>query len=167
MSHSDPPTGRYGSEFGLSNDLCSGPCSPGYYCQAGSLTSTPLPCGSNSVYCPEGSFQPTLVTPGYYTTGGGEGNSSSLTRSSQTLCEKGFYCTEGGEKLSCLPGAFGDTQGLYMSCSGTCAVILSTMSHLLTLPLEDIASRDSTVQPTRLVPVLFPALLELMERPLV
>lgn len=108
-----PLTGRYGAESGLSSALCSGPCTAGYYCPAGSIVSTPEECGSNSVYCPEGSFQPTAVSQGYYTSGG-----TPFTRTHQLKCEKGFFCTERGEKHGCIAGSYGDSDGLFNACSG-------------------------------------------------
>jgi hypothetical protein len=106
--------GRYGAEFGLSSPLCSGPCEAGYYCPQGSTIAAPEECGSSSVYCPEGSFQPMAVTKGYYSAGG-----SASTRTHQLQCEKGFYCTERGEKQPCAIGSYGDAEGLFNTCSGS------------------------------------------------
>jgi hypothetical protein len=72
------PVGTYGSEKGLTTPLCSGDCSPGYYCLEGSLHAKSLPCPagryglihglgnancsglcSEGYYCPEGSVSPT------------------------------------------------------------------------------------------------------------
>ena len=58
------PIGRFGEINGLTNSSCSGICSAGYYCPLASISSKERPCGGSSVYCPEGSFLPTIVTPG-------------------------------------------------------------------------------------------------------
>ena len=53
------PKGRYGGERGLTTELCSGPCAPGYICPEGSYRQDQLECGHDhpdptSVYCPSG-----------------------------------------------------------------------------------------------------------------
>ena len=40
----DCPAGRFGSETGLLDALCSGECAPGYYCEAGSMSAKSAPC---------------------------------------------------------------------------------------------------------------------------
>jgi hypothetical protein len=48
------PAGRFGSTVGLSTDVCSGNCSAGYYCPAGSTSRTQLNCSDGPAYfCPE------------------------------------------------------------------------------------------------------------------
>ena len=121
------PRGRYGGQRGLDKVQCSGPCAPGHICPYGSHLATQITCGfgldePSSVYCPSGllngSWKPTSVTPGYYTTGG-EGTLN-LTRSAQSLCEEGHYCLH-GRKIRCPSGRYGGTQGLKnSSCTGTC-----------------------------------------------
>ena len=44
------PPGVYGAAVGLSAPSCSGPCSAGYYCPAGSANATAVACGSVAVY---------------------------------------------------------------------------------------------------------------------
>eukprot|EP00808_Paulinella_micropora_P012834 g58016.t1 len=44
-------------------------CPKGFYCNAGAKQS----CGDMSVYCPPQSLQPTVVPPGFYSTGQGAG----------------------------------------------------------------------------------------------
>ena len=75
-------------------------CSAGYYLPAnGSSCSA---CGGNGYWCPGGTFTPSSsaqgrnsVSNGYYTTGG-----TSTTRTGQTKCEAGYYCS-GGVRNAC------------------------------------------------------------------
>ena len=53
-------------------------------------------CGGSAFYCPEGSVQPVLVDPGFYSVGG----ASDTTRTGQEACEPGHYC-QGGIKQEC------------------------------------------------------------------
>ena len=99
----------YGTCTNLS---CS--CSSGYY-----LSGTSCPaCGGNKWYCP-GNNNYYDVSAGYYTTGG-----TSTTRTGQTQCPAGTYCTN-GEKNNCdsgytsAAGATARTQ-CYRSCSVAC-----------------------------------------------
>lgn len=62
------PAGRYGSESGMSSSACSGLCSRGYYCPAGSISPFMRACGSDDVVCPTGSIAPIRVASGFYTT---------------------------------------------------------------------------------------------------
>ena len=43
---SECPAGRYGSETGLADPSCSGLCTQGYFCEAGSDKPTPCPEGT-------------------------------------------------------------------------------------------------------------------------
>ncbi|RYG49157.1 hypothetical protein EON67_06920, partial [archaeon] len=52
----------------MQTSACSGPCAAGYYCPAGSTSSTAFQCGDVSVYCPAGSSAPVTVPNGYYST---------------------------------------------------------------------------------------------------
>ena len=80
-----------------------------------------IPCGNSNVYCPEGSFQPHQVDIGYYTTGSltfptmdKQDANDAQFRSSQIICEPGYYCVN-GVKLPCPIGRYGDTFGLTSS----------------------------------------------------
>lgn len=84
------------------------------------MTPTAFECGSNSVYCPAGSDQPTPVSMGHYSIG-----ESSRTRHSQLICPKGFYCPESGEKFPCIAGSYGELEGLSVTCSGSVFTSLS------------------------------------------
>lgn len=76
-------------------------CSAGYYLPAGASSCSA--CGGNNYYCPGGTFTPSsstaqgrnTVSSGYYSTGG-----SSTTRTGQSICEAGNYCS-GGIKYAC------------------------------------------------------------------
>jgi hypothetical protein len=119
--------GRYGKVRGLTTEYCSGPCAPGFICPHGSYLSTQLDCGYNtkeptSVYCPPGldtaQWKPTLVTTGYYTTGGE--NIKNRTRWAQKICPLGHYCTL-GKRIRCPSGKYGGIEGLSdPECSGNC-----------------------------------------------
>jgi hypothetical protein len=72
-------------------------CKPGYYCKRGER----VRCGKDKPipfrwYCPADELsEPQAMAPGYYGTGGVEGNKT-LTLASP--CEPGFFCTEGTRK---------------------------------------------------------------------
>jgi hypothetical protein len=109
------PKGKYGTDTGLSQSECNGDCDPGYYCDPGSDSQRQFKCGMPSLYCPLGSFAPTSVSEGYYSTQG-----EPVTRANQSICEPGRYCV-GGIKRMCPPGKFGATAGLASAgCSGEC-----------------------------------------------
>ena len=63
-------------------------------------------CGSPKYFCPKGSSDPIKVSQGYYTGGGVE-----TQRTSQRVCEKGFYCVD-GVRHPCPLGYFGNKEGL-------------------------------------------------------
>jgi hypothetical protein len=63
------PAGYYGGSFGLSTAECSGQCSPGFTCAAGSVDGRATQCGNSTVYCPTGSFEVVPVSVGYYAVG--------------------------------------------------------------------------------------------------
>jgi hypothetical protein len=108
-------SGRWGGS-GQTTSQCSGPCSAGYKCAQGSSSSTASECGSAAVYCPEGVSAALVVQSGYYSVGG----SSVSTRTSQQICEAGYYC-ENGERKLCPVGRYGSGTGLSTSdCTGPC-----------------------------------------------
>ena len=182
--------GRYGATSGLSSSFCSGPCTAGYYCLAGSTTPTQFPCGGESVYCPRGSGLPVPAAAGRHTVfeidqpvesasarDASASNSSlapphidealfgavhmghlnylqhpipvynvswnhslsglagyrqyawitlqgnplhATTRTYQMLCQVGHYCHQ-GKQLPCPVGVYGDRQGLQESrCTEPC-----------------------------------------------
>lgn len=100
------PAGRYGSRAQEYQQNCTGVCRPGYYCPEESRSATAIACGDASVYCPEGSPAPIPVSEGFYSAGSAmehpfwsnaTGLESHLVihRSSQNLCEPGYYCQKG------------------------------------------------------------------------
>ena len=92
------PAGRYGDARGLSNSSCSGACTGGYYCPAGSTRATALPCGSADKWCPPGAAAPTAITDQHhYTT---PQSASPLLRTGERTCDAGYYCV-GGYRLQC------------------------------------------------------------------
>jgi sugar lactone lactonase YvrE len=58
--------GSFGSFPGISSDACSGQCSEGFYCPAGSIRATQNQCGGVQVICPTGTGAPTTVPFGFY-----------------------------------------------------------------------------------------------------
>lgn len=119
ISH-DCPAGRYGSDSGLSDSDCSGPCTAAFYCPLASVNSTSVvrllwslprvvlpvtrhdlsprmpadmqPCGSVDVYCPTESSAPLAVSEGFYSL---PTTASPFLRHSQQQCERGRYCIAG------------------------------------------------------------------------
>ena len=92
------PAGRYGATAGLSSAGCTGPCGAGFVCLAGATHPTLLPdtdygqnyttvtrCGTESVYCPQGSGAALLAAAGFYTVG-----DTTATRVDQEACEAGY-----------------------------------------------------------------------------
>jgi hypothetical protein len=114
---------RFGFTTGLTVATCSGTCSAGYYCPAGSTNATAYPC-------PPGTF--------LGTTGG-------TAQSSCSACPVGYFCpvasvsgtanpcpagtyrdTTGGTATTscsaCLAGRYGATPAVSVAtCSGTCS----------------------------------------------
>lgn len=116
------PAGYYGDSIGLNSSKCSGSCPPGFYCPSGTVNKESNFCGSSDRYCPMGSSIPLIATLGYYTVDnqGSEEVSTALTRSSQIICPRGYFCSE-GVKRACPGGTYGSTEGLSSSsCTGLC-----------------------------------------------
>jgi hypothetical protein len=66
-------------------------------------TVAPVVCGNVSVYCPQGSLAPALVTPGYYSApASGVATNATNTMARALDCPAGFYCVD-GERYAC-PG---------------------------------------------------------------
>jgi hypothetical protein len=118
------PSGRYGATAGMTSTLCTGPCSPGYYCPIGSTSPTQNKCGNANLFCPEGSALPRIVEVGYYSTYGagtnGDYNGPADVRSYERMCEPGFFC-KGGNKFLCRSGHYGaNYRKVTMDCDGPC-----------------------------------------------
>ena len=67
------PEGYYAASLGVSADTCSGECSPGSHCAAGSKSQSPAACseGTNAMdfYCPNGKRLP--IPDGFFGSAGG------------------------------------------------------------------------------------------------
>lgn len=116
--HACPP-GVFGNTQGLSVSQCSGVCPPGFQCPL--ATSHPIPCGGGgSLYCPAGSPSPLPVTPGYFSVGADPAHpqlaATNATRSSQLICEAGWFCS-GGIARECPGGWYSGERG-----QGACSV---------------------------------------------
>jgi hypothetical protein len=113
--------GQYGVA-GATSAECTGPCSAGYYCPAGSSSPTAVECATaigggapllNEVYCPDGSDLPLPVPAGYYSTGG-----TSATRHAIAQCPPGSYCSAGVQTL-CDEGFYNANSGSSSSAACT------------------------------------------------
>ena len=83
-------------------------CTAGFVC--GPACTTPLPCGSESQYCPSGASQPLPVSLGYFVTG------VVGQRSGQAVCPLGSYCTGDGSAKLCGYGVYGGSTGACRCC---------------------------------------------------
>lgn len=93
-------------------------CPAGYFCEVSALT--PVACGAPHLYCPEGSFEPTVSDEGYYTVRNAD-HDDPTTRTHQVICPLGHYCTN-GVMAECPAGTYGSTEGLSSpACSGQCS----------------------------------------------
>ena len=72
---------------------CSGLCTAGYYCVAGSTKGAPTQCGGETWYCPEGASYRSQVGEGHYSTPTNE--ASKDARVGQSKCPQGKYCKSG------------------------------------------------------------------------
>jgi len=75
-----------------STSACAGLCTAGYYCPAGSTSSTANPCGAINTYCPAGSSTSTLVPNGYYST---PLTADPTLRTGIAICPASRVCTAG------------------------------------------------------------------------
>ncbi len=131
-----PQQRHWGSDPGMSAPSCSGLCTAGYVCLAGSNSSKPVACGPGR-YSDAGQWQCTLCPAGTY------GARPALPNSSCSgNCSAGYVCPPGstmaqaqacalgryslGAGASCLPcpdGTFDNTTALATAaCSGNCSV---------------------------------------------
>ena len=109
------PAGQYGDATKQTSSTCSGPCTAGYYCPAGSMSATAVACGSSAVYCPQRSSVPANVTAGYFSQG-----ADTLHRVSQQICQPGQYCAA-GISVDCPLGRFSNVTGSVGQCDGVCS----------------------------------------------
>ncbi len=106
-------------------------CSAGYYCPEGASSQTA--CGGNTKYSSSGASACSTVSSGYYSTGG-----TSTTRTGQTKCEAGNYCS-GGVKTACGGGKYSSagatscsniTAGCYgTSASSSCPAVCAANTY--------------------------------------
>ena len=88
------PPGSYGLPVGgLSSPSCSGACAAGFFCPAGSGSSTAVPCGVASFYCPAGSGAPVPVSANFYSTP--LGAATAAQRTGQAPCPAAYACAAG------------------------------------------------------------------------
>ena len=109
--------GTYGVSQGLSSNACTGTCTAGYFCPAGSSSSTTYRCpagyycgagAANAIPCPAGNWSSML-------------GAISIANCNNT-CPPGFYCPPGsssGTAFACYAGYFcsgGSTTPTQFSC---------------------------------------------------
>ena len=117
--------GRYGSTEGLTAATCTGACSAGYYCPAGSTSATQNKCSAGN-YCPAGSGSQTACPSGYGSSAAGSDAESdcyltttagkyiaTAKSSTQSTCTKGYYCPatniyygSTGKRTTCPAGSY-------------------------------------------------------------
>jgi len=155
------PGGRYGDPNQiLTTSACSGPCSAGYYCPDASTSATQFKCGGVNLYCPQGSSQATIVTPGYYTT---PVTASEFLRTGQAICpverecvtgillpavDYSANCPNGATTLSVLHGTTGSTWGNFINATSP------GYTGGLTYSLSSVTTFDSTCNPTTIASAL-------------
>ena len=103
--------GYYGSESGMTNNLCSGQCSAGFICAAGSSSPTAVACGEKinppaNFFCPPGSSSPTRVSSGHYSL---PESAPKDQRTGQSPCTEEYVCRNGERlrKLQIISGCDG------------------------------------------------------------
>ncbi len=79
-------------------------CEEGFYCDG---KYSKHPCGGPDVFCPLGSYKPTLVERGYYSVGG-----TNETRFNQKMCTPGNFCID-GLKRPCPIGYYCPDEGMF------------------------------------------------------
>lgn len=113
------PAGRFGNATGLTSAECSGHCTAGCACPAGSVTACSVACTDAQYYCPSESGAPVLVSLGYYSHGTVDDASGVVRLSQQLACPAGQYCASGVAR-PCPAGRF--YSGLRASeCTGECS----------------------------------------------
>lgn len=110
------PAGTFGTEPELTSNDCSGQCSSGWFCDAGSLNSTAAVCGGPGLYCPSGTPSRLPVDVGYYSTPEG---ADAVHRSGQEPCPAGSFC-DGGVRHLCAAGKYSSALARAQPCSANC-----------------------------------------------
>ncbi len=105
------PAGQYGDAPGLATPLCSGTCTAGFECPAGSVTNAVAPCARGH-YCPGGASQP--CPPGRFNS-----NESSTTVDACLRCPSGTFnpLTAATNGSACVPCGVGEGSS---AGSGSC-----------------------------------------------
>jgi hypothetical protein len=92
--------GTFGCADRLSSASCNGPCTAGFFCPAGSVSSQQATCGGNasspnaaSYFCPLGAAAALRVGAGNYSTGSAD--DAPHRRTGQAVCPPGRYCAGG------------------------------------------------------------------------
>ena len=112
------PGGRYGSSTGATSDLCTGACTAGYACPAGSTSPTASVCPAG-YYSLAGAAECVACPAGHYSTagagacsacpGGTYGTGGSTSPACSGDCAAGYACPAGsssGNAVPCLPGYY-------------------------------------------------------------
>ena len=170
--------------IGQSSSTCSAPCPGGYYCPSTQGSACPdapyvpnityaracgdgflgasFPSGS-AAYCPSGSFNPSLVNPGYYGAGGINQTynvyqlpcpigtfcvngtqtpcpagtyTNQVTSTNCTTCSAGYYCPPGSTSATqqlCAPSN-ATNPALYYCPAGTATPLVAASEGFQTLP---------------------------------
>ena len=120
-SHPCPPGFANPSPGGSSPSACSAPCTPGFFCPAGSSSTEATPCGLG-FFCAASSGAPQPIGAGWMGLGGVSGWQPSLVRSGRAPCPEGFTCSGSGDSAPCPAGYFGNATGESRPyCAGLCA----------------------------------------------
>ena len=87
------PAGTWGGAApGKLTADCSGLCTAGFYCPAGSSSSTAVPCGGVGYFCPAGSSAPQVVPDNFYST---PTTASATMRTGYAACPANSQCAGG------------------------------------------------------------------------
>ena len=135
--------GYFGSTGGQNTSTCSGNCTPGYFCPAGSKNSTAAICPTGS-YCPLGSGAPILCPIGTF------GNSTGLTTAACTgtctCCAAGYTFVP---STCSQTSSFSPTQSQSASCSPSQSLSIVSQSPSPSFTPSQTASGRAT--PTQTV----------------
>jgi hypothetical protein len=112
----DCQAGYFGSDSALYVSTCSGPCTLGYYCPAGSTNNGAVQCRAGT-YCPTGSAIATPCPAGLFQPDAGTGECV-------LECQAGYYCPPGSAMPIPCPAkqySAATRSAACTPCSSTCA----------------------------------------------